>query len=234
MEAQFRAIYGDNLNLAIIPSTLQLLSDDGLSSPSQEVGYTDGTFCLGHISNLQLAKGLDLVLIVFRQLRQRNRDVRLVLAGPIDSLAERQMIESAQAEFGHRFEYRGPVYGPDKEKFFNDIHAKIYPTRLDAQPLVIMEAFRHGRPVLSYARGCIPEMMPRPEWSIDVHADFVASAVQQIESWIDDRQSYIEACRLARQRCLASMDEARAALGNFVNWVCFESDSGFVRRSPAD
>ncbi len=60
-----------------------------------------------------------------------------------------------------RFDYRGPVYGAEKQKFFRDIHAKVFPTRsLDAQPLVIMEAFAHGRPVVSFAKGCIPDMLP--------------------------------------------------------------------------
>jgi glycosyltransferase involved in cell wall biosynthesis len=170
------------------------------------------------------------VLDVFRELRHQKRDARLILAGPTDTDAERRLIEAARIEFGERFDYRGPVYGAEKQKFFRDIHAKIYPTRLDAQPLVIMEAFANGRPVISYARGCIPEMIPCPEWLIDPGDHFVQHAVEQLIRWIDDRTAYGQACRLARQAYETSCQEARTALDNFVRWVCNEATSGFVYR----
>ena len=234
MEQRFRALYGPALPLAVMPSTIQLLQADAPPPPIPEERVPrTGPFCIGHITNLQLAKGLDLVIDVLRTLRRQGRDVRLILAGPIDTEVERRMIEAAQTEFGERLDYRGPVYGPEKRKFFQDIHAKIYPTRNDAQPLVIMETFSHGRPVLSYGRGCIPGMMPRAAWSIDVTGDFVQPAVEQIVHWIDDGVAYAADCRLARQQFEAALEEARAALDNFVHWVCREPDQGFVLRGTA-
>ncbi len=66
-----------------MPSSIQLLQTEKVSTPIDETVRTSGPFYLGHISNLQLAKGLDLVLDVFRELRAQARDgVRLILAGP--------------------------------------------------------------------------------------------------------------------------------------------------------
>lgn len=231
MERGFRAQYGAQLPIAVMPSTIQLLQTE---TPRPlilaESSRRSGPFCIGHLTNLQLAKGLDLVFEVLRVLRRHGRDVRLILAGPIDTDVERRMIETAQAEFVDRLDYRGPVYGNDKRKFYEDIDAKIYPTRNDAQPLVIMEAFSHARPVISYGRGCIPGMMPRTAWSIPPSSNFVEPAVDQIERWIDDPAAYAADRALARDTYEKALAEARAALDNFVHWVCGEPDDGFVRR----
>src|SRR6185369_17585324 len=131
-------------------------------------------------------------------------------------------------------EFRGPVYGDDKHKFYNDIQLFIYPTRLDAQPLVVMESFSHGRPILSYGRGCISDMLPRREWSICPQGDFVKPAVSQIYRWLDDPADFGVACRLARQSYDAALVDAREAMDDFVHWVCGEPDRGFVRRQRYD
>ena len=234
MERRFRSLYGQSLPLAVVPSTIQLLEGETPpASHTRELDHVTTPFCLGHISNLQLAKGLDLVLDVFRELRRRQLDVRLVLAGPIDTVVERRMIEAAQAEFGQRLDYRGPVYDEAKRRFFQDIHVNIYPTRLDAQPLVIAETFACARPVISFSRGCIPGLMPTADWCVPVADDFVAAAVEQVVRWIDDRQAYGTACQLARRKYDELLVEASDALDKFVRWVCCEPVDGFVRRGPA-
>ena len=232
MEHLFRERYGQKLPIAIVPSTIQLLSIDLPSSePScSERRTAADPFCIGHLTNLQLAKGLDLVLDVLRALRRQGRNVRLILAGPADTNVERKLIESARTEFGSLLDYRGPIYGSDKGRFFDDIQAKVYPTRNDAQPLVIMESFARGKPVVSYGRGCIPGMLPKPEWSIRPDADFVPHAVRQIERWIDDPEVYHSDCLLARKTFDAGTIEARIALDRFIQWICLQPDSDFVRR----
>ena len=199
MERGFRAKYGERLPLAVVPSTIQLLSAANPSASVENDASFAVPFCIGHLSNLQIAKGLDLVLMVLRSLLERGRNVRLILAGPIDTSVERRMIEAAQLEFGDRLNYRGPVYGVEKKQFFQDIQATIYPTRNDAQPLVIMEAFSCGRPVISFGRGCIPGMMPRTAWAIPPGNDFVAPAVEQVEQWIDNPVAYAADCALRKK-----------------------------------
>ena len=169
---------------------------------------------------------------VLRTLRQRGRQVQLVLAGPVQSPLERDVIEAAQREFGPSLDYRGPVYGEEKRRFFRDIHVKLFPTRYpDAQPLVISEAFAFACPVISYGRGCIPGMMgSATSWSIPPASDFVAPAVRQIEGWIDDPASYAIASRNVRERFDVLMEEARQSLADFESWICRETDRGFVRR----
>jgi hypothetical protein len=76
-------------------------------------------------------------------------------------------------------------------------------------------------------------MMPRAAWSIAVGEDFVKPAVEQIVRWMDDDAAYAADCRLARRQFEAALEDARAALENFVHWVCREPDHGFVLRGGA-
>ena len=233
MERRLREQYACRASIAIVPSTIQLLQSGFANSPRHgQDNLPAEPFRIGHISNLQVAKGLDLAIEVLRALRARGRNVQLVLAGPIHSKLEQGMIDDARAEFGEALDYRGPVYQAEKQRFFDDIHVKLYPTRYpDAQPLVITETFANGRPVISYGRGCIPGMIGQGlNWSIPIGDDFVPRAVGLIEQWMDDPVSYTNACHAARQRFDSLIEDARDALAQFIAWVKGEPDRGFVHR----
>jgi glycosyltransferase involved in cell wall biosynthesis len=235
MEQQLRSRYNCRAAVAIVPSAIQLLqSSFAAAVPTALPDAPPKRFCLGHLGNLSMAKGLDLAIDTLRALRRNNRDVKLVLAGPVQSKREAHLIEEAKQEFADRFEYRGPVYGDEKRRFFEEIDAVLFPTRYpDAQPLVITETFGFGRPVLYYGRGCIPGMMgSKTDWSIAVTDDFVARAVPLIEAWIDDPQGFPDACRFARRRYDDLLTEANRAFEDFVLWVRGESPPGFAHRGP--
>jgi glycosyltransferase involved in cell wall biosynthesis len=148
----------------------------------------------------------------------------------VHSSLERKLLDAAANEFGDALDYRGPVYQLAKRKFFQDIHVKLFPTRYpDAQPLVVTESFAFSRPVIAFGRGCIPAMIgDAGNWSIPTDDDFVARAAEQIERWIDDPKAYADACRAARRRYDAMLDEAARALEDFGRWVCGEPANGFV------
>lgn len=231
MERRFRQLYGPNVPLAIVPSTVQLIADYQRTLDFADQPPIAGPFCLGHLSNLQLAKGLDLVIEVFRQLRRDGRNARLILAGPIDTAVEKQLIDEAQQEFGAALEYRGPTYGADKARFFQDVHAVVFPTRNDAQPLVVSESLSFGRPILTFARGCIPNLIgDAGPWAYPIDSKYADRASRQIEQWIDDPQAYQAARETARRQYEALIAEAHSALQNFIDWICLAPESNFVRR----
>ena len=82
-----------------------------------------------------MAKGLDTVIDVLTRLAREVARVQLVLAGPVQSpTSNADVIEAAQREFGPSLDYRGPVYGEEKRRFFRDIHVKLFPTRISRRP----------------------------------------------------------------------------------------------------
>ena len=116
---------------------------------------------LGHMGNLADEKGLDLVLDLFREAAASGLAERLVLAGPPADEKAARAIAVAREVHGDGLDYRGPVYGADKDRFFADIDLFLFPTRYvnEAEPIVVFEAMARGVPVIAYGRGCIAEQL---------------------------------------------------------------------------
>ncbi|MFN4281739.1 MAG: glycosyltransferase family 4 protein [Alphaproteobacteria bacterium] len=120
-----------------------------------------GALRLGHMGNLSDEKGLDLVLELFREASSSGLAARLVLAGPPADETAARAIAAAREVHGDGLDYRGPVYGEDKDRFFADIDLFLFPTRYvnEAEPIVLFEAMARGVPVIAYERGCIAEQL---------------------------------------------------------------------------
>jgi glycosyltransferase involved in cell wall biosynthesis len=172
---------------------------------------------LGLLSNLSAAKGLSDALETFAALAARNRDVTLTLAGPIPSRASRQLIDDAIARYPGRVRAIGPVYGEDKRKFLADIDVFLFPTKTESWGLVLNEALAAGVPVITVDRGCTATVVgDEAGLAIDRNASFIESAVEQIERWVDDPESYRSASRAAISQARLLRDEGQRTLDHFV------------------
>ena len=116
-------------------------------------------FNFGHMSNLTREKGLGEVIDTLRTALADGLDARLVVAGPESDDFARETIVGAQAEFGDRVDYRGPVYDADKHAFFGEIDLFLFPTRYrnETQGIVVLEALSHGVPVATVDQCCVGE-----------------------------------------------------------------------------
>lgn len=181
----------------------------GNGSPA--VSGEDGIFRVGHLCNLTYAKGIDLVIESFRRLGKTHPNVHFVLAGPVFEPRAQQELDRAREEFQDRLDYRGAVYEADKSRFFADIDVMIYPTRDDAQPLVVLEALREGKPVIATDLGCIPSMVQN-HWLVRDIPAFPEAACKQIAAWVSNRQSYTDACETARAAGLDAVATSHAQM----------------------
>ncbi len=138
---------------------------------------------VGLLSNLNNGKGLDLFLDLVRSIAQQGLNIRGVLAGPAQSDVERAVITAACTELEDRLEYRGAVYGQDKEDFYRTIDVFVFPSRYEAQPTVLFEAQAYGIPAITYNRGCIYQQVGACGLVIPQEEDFVALAL----SWLKEQ-----------------------------------------------
>ena len=178
---------------------------------------------IGHLSNLTTAKGFDVVLNTFDQLRNQGADVRLVIAGPLVSGKEKQLLEAAMKQHPDRIEYCGPVFGNAKKAFFDGIDVFLMPTRYvnEAQPLVILEAFSRGKPVIAYGRGCIPSLFVGEEGvAVDPQDDFVSVASEAIDQWRKSEEKFARAQRAARTRVEALLSESLEGMRELKQRLC--------------
>lgn len=132
---------------------------------------------LGHLSNLAVEKGLDLVLGV---LSDTPDDVSLTIYGsPIDGQSA-TLLREALETFPSRLTHIEPTNREGVWDFFRSIDLFLFPSRYrnEAAPLVVLEALSAGVPVVASDRGCIPSQLA-PELD-----DFVTT-IEQFPSKIN-------------------------------------------------
>lgn len=167
-----------------------------------------GPLVLGHLSNLTKEKGLHIFIDLLRHALNEGHQVRAILAGPAALASDQDLIKHALDEFGDRLEYRGPLYGAEKDAFYQDIDVFVFPTQYvhEAQPTVLFEAQAVGGKIVSFDRGCIREQVQDDGLVIPQDANFVAAAFD----WLAEYQDSLRTDRAAtRQRYAARHEAAR-------------------------
>lgn len=204
MAAKLKATYGG------VVRTVTLSNAAMMGGPGQRQSSDRDVIVLGHMSNLMLEKGIDTTFDVFRRCRAAGISTRLVIAGPMLNADIRRMIDSARAEFGSAFEYRGAVHGKDKERFFQDIDIFLFPTRYrnEAQPLVVLESLAAGVPVIASARGCIGEAVGDAGLAVGEGGDFVAQALAMISAYAKSPDALRQASRRATKQAAAHFEQS--------------------------
>lgn len=168
---------------------------------------------IGYLANLSAAKGLADVIETITQSNAAGLPLRFVVAGPFEDLSAESAFKSRMASLPN-LEYMGPVYGADKEKFYQGIDLFIFPTRYphEAEPLVVLEALAHGRPVIAFGRGCIPALLAGGVGrAVPTAADFARIAVECFTRWSRDPGAFSLQGKLARSRFAELRESSRAA-----------------------
>lgn len=216
MRDHLLAQYRTRARFVFVPPTI-VSQQLAASERSKHDGFT-----LGFLSNITLEKGLPEAIATFAQLASAGRDVRLVLAGPCMGGAERRMIDELMAAWPDRVDYRGPIYGPDKGRFYADVDAFLFPTkyRNESWGIVLTEALSVGCPVIARSRGCVPWIV-RDDCGLVVHAheDFVTLAAQRIKHWMESPGAYESARRAALRRWRELEQDAQRELPAMVDQV---------------
>jgi glycosyltransferase involved in cell wall biosynthesis len=178
---------------------------------------TNVPFRLGHLSNLSLDKGLDIVLKTFQAMRAKGLHVHLRLAGPFHTRQARRLVELAMSEHAGWIEYAGPVYGEEKLKYLQGIDCFLFPSRSESWGIVLHEALAVGAPVIAMRRGCARTVVGDEAGTIvSEEADFVACAVAQVERWIDEPEEYRRASQAAIDQAAHLHLEGERTLSEFA------------------
>ena len=137
--------------------------------PAEPVAESSNTFtCVGRLS---AQKGQLLLLDAFAQLIAGGADARLVLAGDGEL---RSVIEGRIAEhgLGDRVSITGWISGEQVRALLQASRALVLPSFAEGLPVVIMESFALGRPVISSYVAGIPELVEpgRSGWLVPAGA----------------------------------------------------------------
>ena len=182
MEEQFKKHYKSRSCFFVLSNSFSL--SNNMSVDESFLDKTFVTIVLGHISNLSIEKGLDLVIRTFEKLLSNGANVQLILAGPTKSEREKKMILSIKKKYPTIVEYWGVVSGTRKDVFFRSVDVMLFPSRNEAQPMVVLEALSYSIPTIAIRRGCIPDMLGQGGVIIDRDDDYVFNASAIVMKWI--------------------------------------------------
>ncbi len=211
MADDFRARYPTHLPFeCVLPSVFSL----PLAAPRQS---TRVPIQIGHMGNLSVAKGLDLVLETVRELQRNGRQIQLRLAGPFHTKEAKRIVEQAQAELPELITYTGPVYGAAKAEFFRSIDCFLLPSRSESWGIVLNEAMAAGVPVIACRRGCTQTLVgERAGLVVKDTEQYVQLAVRQIQTWMDGAELYHAASVAAVEQAAVLDREGQAQLNAFA------------------
>ena len=137
---------------------------------------------LGHLSNLTMAKGVGEVVAAAQEALRAGLDVELRLAGPAVEPESAALVEAARAELGDRFAWTGALRPDEVDDFVADLDLFLFPStyRLEAEPLVVLEASRSGVPTLAYDVGCVAGLIDPPGRVLDRAEPFAAAVADVV------------------------------------------------------
>lgn len=142
---------------------------------------------LGFLSNITAAKGCFDFIELVRVAAGKGVAVEGLMAGPVHpSIAGAFSDALASTDF---VRHVGPVYGAEKQGFFEEIDLLVFPTRYEneAEPVTIWEAMEASVPVIALARGCIGGMLPSGAgWVIANPSQFLEVGVKHLQYLLSD------------------------------------------------
>ena len=193
MSRQLRENYS-NVNRTLV------LSNPFVIEPQQSgVKPDQGSFTLGHLSNLTVAKGLERVLALFGVFCLECPRARLILAGPVRSPLEARILQKAAAALGEKLRHVGPVSGEAKAAFFNEVDVFLFPSLYpnEAAPLVCLEAMRAGVPFIAYDWGYVRNATGNAGAYVAPAEDFAKQALPVLRRWASNPDDLAAAsCRV--------------------------------------
>lgn len=151
---------------------------------------------VGFISNLTVEKGTLKILELARLIRRRRwGDVNVVLAGPCSDTSLTAELRAAERD--GLIEWRGAVYGDEKESFWNEVDVFVFPSSYanEAEPIVVWEAMTSGSPVIAYGRGCIADQLGGQGVIVATREDFSTVAMGYLQKWREEPRALEEASR---------------------------------------
>ncbi|MEG9224968.1 glycosyltransferase family 4 protein [Aeromicrobium sp. Sec7.5] len=206
MESALRDVYPRATDVRVC-SNAGLLGDVTPAEPGEP-----GPLVLGHLSNLSREKGVDLVIESARQLLDAGVEVTLVLAGPCADAEAEAVVQAGRRDLGPALEVLGRVAPERVDEVYSRLDLFVFPSRYrnEAEPLVVLDAMRHGVESVAFDTGCLRELVTS-DHLVPLEGDLPA-LVARIGHV---RRGHSDATR----RYTARRDQARVALRELVDYL---------------
>jgi glycosyltransferase involved in cell wall biosynthesis len=153
-------VNGDKI--AIIPSGIDLSEYAKLPSKGsfrRKVGINSEDKIVLYLGRIHWIKGVDVLVKAFAEVARKLDNVKLALVGPDDGyLNELQAMISA-LKIDDKVLIVGPLYLSDKIEAYVDADVYVLPSRFEAFPIGMLEAYACGKPVITSAVGGMKDLV---------------------------------------------------------------------------
>lgn len=143
-----------------------------------------------YLGNLVRDKGVFVLLEAAARVVAKRKDVRFVLAGDWFRQSDREEAEAFIAGHGLRdhIRFAGVVWGESKARLMAEGDILAFPTfyPYEAHPLVVVEGLQAGIPVVTTARGAIPEIIEHGVTGYSVEEHNAGALADKILQLADD------------------------------------------------
>ena len=161
-----------------------------------------------YLGRLAADKGLFETIAAVGMLRDRGIDVRLRIAG--SGPAEREIAEAIEAaRLGDRASLLGAVFGPEKQRLWQEADVLALPTYREGLPYALLEAMAGGAVPVTSPVGGIPDVVQDEVNGLLVPARDPGAVANALERLANDRPLLHRLAQAARARIVNQYSIAR-------------------------
>ena len=156
------------------------------ASPQKE------TFEALYMARLTSEKGLFDIPKIWKKVTEKIKDAKLVVAGRFEREREKNKFFNLMRAFGlgKNINYVGYLSEEKKFSFMKSAKVFVYPSRLDAFPIVVMEALACGAPVVAYDIPAITFNYPIESVTVVKKGDINAFASKVVQMLMMDKPTF--------------------------------------------
>lgn len=158
-EAAAIRAFGLRNPICIIPNGVEVPTSNAANGePPWTTHMVSGRKVLLYLGRLHPKKGLRILLRGWKKAFKRERDWILVIAG-WDQGGHRRELEQLTRELkiSDSVQFVGPLFGEARDSAYQNADAFVLPSLSEGQPLVVLEAWSHARPVIMTPECNLPE-----------------------------------------------------------------------------
>ena len=158
-EAAAIRAFGLKNPICIIPNGVEVPASNAADrTPPWPAHTISDRKVLLYLGRLHPKKGLSILLRGWKEAFKHEKDWILVIAG-WDQGGHRRELEQLTRELkiADSVEFTGPVFGKARDTAYQNADAFVLPSLSEGQPLVVLEAWSHARPVLMTQECNLPE-----------------------------------------------------------------------------
>jgi Glycosyltransferase len=223
-KAEAAAIRGFGLRnpICVIPNGVELCrSDRPDRMPPWAADMVGNRKVLLYLGRLHPKKGLSILVRGWKEASKRETGWVLVIAG-WDQGGHRGELEqlARESKITDSVQFTGPLFGEEREAAYQHADAFVLPSLSEGQPLVVLEAWSHARPVLMTPECNLPEGFEKHA-AIRMHTTVEGAAEGLGKLFALDEPALQEMGRRGRDLVIENFSWSQSASQMFAvyNWL---------------